>query len=122
MPPCVIESFGIGKNENVTHKKNFGVVDYLWNEKADCKCPILPHSERVHPSLFAPIHPIHMVGVIIFRPRSVELEKRDIRFGHFANDGIWLTVDLDCRLQHVMGVKIWRESSCLGVVESGADI
>lgn len=72
MPPCVIESFSIGKNENVTHKKNFGVVVYLLNGKEGWKCPISPHRESVYPSHFASIH---MVEVRIFQLMFVELEK-----------------------------------------------
>lgn len=58
---------------------------------------------------------------MIFQPTPVKFEKGNVYhrlIGHFANDGIWLTVVLDRRLQNVTGVKIWGESYRLVVVES----
>ena len=66
-----------------------------------------------------------MVGVMIFQPTPVELEKGNVYhrpIEHFASDGIWITVVLDRRLQNVTSVKIGGESYRLVVVESNVGL
>lgn len=108
MPSCVIESFCIRKNENVTPKKFFWCRWQCIEEEDILK---MSHPATGRRGSSVPLCPNLQSGGSDNRSTDVGWAgKENCRVRQFDNGGIWPTVDINCKLQNVKDVKIWGKS------------